>query len=159
VPHDERMAQKFGADRMPALKQRMTLMGQSEGIAMNFDRRIGNTRDAHRLVQLAKTKGSQVENGVVSNLFKDHFEGGGDITSRDMLLAAGEKGGLDRAEAGRWLEGDDGGREVDRLVDEANSKGIQGVPHFYINDRFEVSGAQDPQAFLEEFARAKAASA
>jgi len=159
IPHDERMAQKFGPNRMPALKARMTLMGQAEGITMNFDRRIGNTRDAHRLLQLAKTKGPDVENGVVANLFKDHFEGGGDITAREMLLAAGEKGGLDRAEAGRWLEGDHGGPEVDRLVDEAYAMGVQGVPHFLINDRFEVSGAQDPQAFLEEFAKVKAAGA
>jgi predicted DsbA family dithiol-disulfide isomerase len=92
-------------------------------------------------------------------VFRDHFEGGGDITAREMLLAAGEHGGLDRAEASKWLEGDDGGPEVDRLVEEAYGMGVQGVPHFLINDRFEVSGAQDPQGFMEEFSRAKAAAA
>jgi predicted DsbA family dithiol-disulfide isomerase len=158
IPHDVRMAEKFGADRMKPLKARMTLMGQSEGICFNFDRKIGNTRDAHRLMQLAKSKGSEVENKTMASLFQDHFEGGGDITSHEMLMTAGEKAGLDRDEMKKWLEKDSGGKEVDRAVDEAYSMGIQGVPHFIINNSFEVSGAQDPQTFLEEFARAKAAA-
>lgn len=74
-----------------------------------------------------------------------------------MLLEAGEKAGLDRAEAKSWLEEGKGGAEVDEEVEWAYAKGIRGVPHFIINDRFEVGGAQEVDAFLSEFVKAKEA--
>ncbi|KAI1370541.1 DSBA oxidoreductase [Hypoxylon crocopeplum] len=155
VPLTERMTQRFGAERLAALQQRLTLLGGEEGIAFSFRGRVGNTRDSHRLIQLGKTKGADVENRVVLELFKDYFEGEGDITSHDMLLAAAEKAGLDKAEVKNWLDTDKGGKEVDEEVQEAYAKDIHGVPHFTIQGKYEVDGAQDAQAFLEAFARVK----
>lgn len=151
----QRMAEKFGADRQEALTQRLGQMGQSEGICFSFQGKMGNTRDAHRLVQLARTKGGDVQEKVMAALMRGYFEEGGDITSHDMLLAAGEKAGLDTAEARTWLEEGKGGDLVDEEVEWAYAKGIRGVPHFIINDRFEIGGAQDIEAFLSEFVRAK----
>lgn len=158
IPVLERMAQKFGADHQGIMTQRMSLMGQSEGICFSFQGKIGNTRDAHRLVQLARTKGGDAPDKVMAELMKAFFEEGGDITSHEMLLAAGGKAGLDTAEAKKWLEEGKGGDEVDEEVEWAYAKGIRGVPHFIINDRFEIGGAQDVEAFLSQFARAKQAA-
>ncbi|KAI2616866.1 DSBA oxidoreductase [Hypoxylon sp. NC1633] len=155
VPVTERMVQRFGPDRLAAMQQRLTLMGREEGIAFGFNGKIGNTRDSHRLIQLGKTKGPDTENRVVLELFKSYFEADGDITSHDTLLAAAEKAGLDKDEVKDWLETGKGGKEVDKEVDEAYAKGIHGVPHFTIQGKYDVDGAQDPQAFLEVFARAK----
>ncbi len=33
-------------------------------------------------------------------------------------------------------------------------EGISGVPHFRINDKIELSGAQDPQEFIQAFRKA-----
>ncbi|KAK0649383.1 DSBA-like thioredoxin domain-containing protein [Cercophora newfieldiana] len=104
VDSDIHMANKFGPERAAMMTQRLIAMGQMEGINFSGRGKLGNTRDAHRLVQLAKTKSNALENRVVSELFKSHFEQGGDVTSYDMLIDAGEKAGLDRAETKRWLE-------------------------------------------------------
>lgn len=151
------MAQKFGADRVAALNARMRQMGQSEGINFTQEGKTGNTRDAHRLIQLAKTQGTEKEDSVVSSLFRSYFEEGGDITSHDDLVAAAERGGIEAATARDWLKSDKGGAEVDAEVSEAFQRGAHGVQHFIINDSIEVGGAQDVQTFVGEFLRAKKA--
>jgi predicted DsbA family dithiol-disulfide isomerase len=109
------------------------------------------------LIQLGKTKGSEVENRVVMELFKDYFEGTGDVTSVETLIRVGVKAGIDEGEVREWLEGGKGGDEVDAEVLEARRRGVQGVPHYIIQGKYEVGGAQDPQAFLEVFAQVKEA--
>lgn len=133
-------------------------LGEAEGIKFSFQGKIGNTRDAHRLIQLAKIKSSEDENRLISTLFKTHFEEDADITSQDALVSIGEKAGLDKSEVKDWLEQGKGGEEVDREVEEAYRRGIHGVPNFTINGQYQVEGAQDVQRFLEVFARAKKAS-
>ncbi len=96
-----------------------------------------------------------MQNAVVLQLFQSYFEADGDITALDTLLEAGVKGGLDRAEVRDWLETGEGGGQVDKEVEEAKEKGIHGVPHFTIQGKYVVDGAQDPQDFLEVFVRVK----
>ncbi|KAI0891484.1 DSBA oxidoreductase [Annulohypoxylon nitens] len=155
VPITERMVQRFGPERLAALQQRLTTIGREEGINFSFRGKVGNTRDSHRVIQLGKTKGNEVENRVVLELFKSYFEGEGDITSHDTLIAAAEKAGLDKAEVKDWLDTGKGGKEVDEEVQEAVAKDIHGVPHFTVQGKYEVDGAQDAQAFLEAFSRVK----
>lgn len=149
------MVQRFGPQRLAALQQRLKSMGREEGINFGFSGKVGNTRDSHRLIQFGKTKGEEVENRVVLELFKSYFEGDGDITSHDTLIEAAVKAGLDKAEVKDWLDTDKGGNEVDKEVQEAYAKDIHGVPHFTIQGKYEVDGAQDTQAFLEAFANVK----
>ncbi|ORY58711.1 DSBA-like thioredoxin domain-containing protein [Pseudomassariella vexata] len=152
IPVNERMAQRFGADRLPAMQARLKSIGEQEGINFRNAGKIGNTRDSHRLIQLGKTKGNEMENRVVLELFKSYFEGTGDITSHAMLIEAAEKAGLDKQETKTWLEEGKGGEQVDAEVQEAYRRDIHGVPHFTIQDKYEVDGAQDPDAFIEAFA-------
>lgn len=153
------LARKFGPERMASSTAYLSRLGEAEGIKFSWQGKIGNTRDAHRLIQLARTKSSEVEDRLVSAMFKTHFEGEGcDITSHDALVAIGEKAGLDKSEVKNWLDEGKGGQEVDREVHEAYQKGIHGVPNFTINGRYELSGAQDVERFLEVFKRAKESS-
>ncbi|KAI0179885.1 DSBA oxidoreductase [Hypoxylon sp. FL1284] len=156
VPVTERMVERFGPQRFAALQQRLQLMGREEGIDFGFDGKVGNTRDSHRLIQLGKTKGEDAQNRVVLELFRSYFESDGDITSHASLTRAAVKAGLDEAEVRDWLGSDKGGKEVDAEVQEAYAKDIHGVPHFTIQGKYDVDGAQDVQAFLEAFAKAKA---
>lgn len=166
IPSSERMAQKFGADRSRALIARMRAVGAAEGIHFTYEGKAGSTRDAHRLVQLAKhkakadgstdsTDSTDLENAVIAQLFRTYFEEGGNITAHDDLAAAAERAGLDGPEVRAWLASDSGGPEVDAAVDEAYARGVSGVPHFIINDSIEVGGAQDVRTFVEEFVRAR----
>lgn len=137
---------------------RLKAIGESEGIKFSLNGRIGNTRDAHRLIQLAKTKSNEMQDKAVAALFALHHEEDGDVSSREYLVAAAERAGLDKAEVEGWLSSEKGGEEVDREVEEAQRMGVRGVPHFIINGRAELSGAQDPETFVREFLRVKAAA-
>lgn len=152
------LAKRFSPERMAMVSAHLKTIGEAEGIKFSLQGKIGNTRDAHRLVQLAKTKSRDAENSIISTLFKSHFEEDADITSQDALVDIGEKAGLDRAEVKDWLQQGKGGQEVDREVEEAYRRGIHGVPNFTINGQYQVEGAQDVQRFLEVFARAKKSS-
>ncbi|KAL1843583.1 hypothetical protein VTJ49DRAFT_866 [Mycothermus thermophilus] len=155
IDRDVHLARKFGPERLAVVTAHLKQLGEAEGIHFSLKGKIGNTRDAHRLVQLAKTKSNEAENRVISVLFKSHFEEDADITSHDVLAAIGEKAGLDKTEVAEWLSQGSGGQEVDREVEEAYRKGISGVPNFTINDRYEVQGAQDVEGFLDVFSRVK----
>lgn len=154
VPLRERMLQRFGP-QFEMMQKRLHAAGKLDGINFSSGSKVGNTRDSHRLVELAKAKGNDVENRVISELFRSYFENDGDITSHDMLVAAAEKAGLDAAEVRAWLAGDQGGKEVDAQVARANAKNVHGVPQFTIQDKLVVDGAQDPDAFVRAFVALK----
>jgi predicted DsbA family dithiol-disulfide isomerase len=104
---------------------------------------------------LGKKKSPQIQTRVIEELFAAYFENEKDITSQDVLIEAAVKAGLDKSEAQTWLDNGSGGPEVDKEVQYAVAEGISGVPNFKINDRFEVSGAQEPAAFVQLFERLK----
>ncbi|KAF2853656.1 thioredoxin-like protein [Plenodomus tracheiphilus IPT5] len=146
---------KFGKERVVMMHQRLSEIGRQEGINFKYGGNTGNTRDSHRLIQLGKTKGPQVQTRVIEELFSAYFENEKDITSHEVLTEAGLKAGLAKAEIKDWLESGKGGPEVDKEVQQARQQGISGVPNFTINGKFEVSGAQDPAAFVQLFERLK----
>lgn len=105
-------------------------LGKQVGIDFAFGGKTGNTRDSHRLIQLAKTKGPEMQTKVVEQLFNSYFEKNEDITDREVLIARGVKAGLHETETRDWVESDKGGKEVDKEVIEAQEKFISGVPNF-----------------------------
>lgn len=137
------------------LQERLSEIGNAEGINFKYGGNTGNTRDSHRLVQLAKTKGSQMQTRVIEELFAAYFENEKDITTQEVLTEAGVKAGLDEKEVKEWLRSGKGGAEVDKEVLQAKQRHITGVPHFTINDQYEVGGAQEPAAFVQLFERLK----
>jgi predicted DsbA family dithiol-disulfide isomerase len=157
VDSEERLRKKYGAERVARIHEVLSKLGEAEGIHYKWSGKVGNTRNAHRLIQFAKTTSNAAENKLVTELFRSRFEEGNDLTSEAVLVEAAGLAGLDKAKAQSWLQAGRGGKEVDDEVDEAYAEGIQGVPHFVINDRYEIDGAQDVQAFLEIFAKIKQA--
>ncbi|KAH8893900.1 dsba-like thioredoxin domain-containing protein [Thozetella sp. PMI_491] len=153
IPTAELTAKRFGTDQVPRIQDRLRRMGECDGISFCIDNKIGNTRDAHRVLELARKK--DVQHAVADALFNLYFEKSGDITSHEMLLQAGTAGGLDASECQAWLDGDDGGDVVDSAVEKAKKAGLRGVPQFTINGKFHIDGAQDVKTFLEEFAKAR----
>ena len=105
-------------------------LGKQVGIEFAFGGKTGNTRDSHRMIQLAKTKGPEMQTKVVEQLFNSYFEENEDITDREVLIARAVKAGLDEAEARGWMDSGKGGKEVDKEVVEAQEKFISGVPNF-----------------------------
>jgi len=144
---------KFGEQRTRMMFERLAGIGKEDGIDFKFGGKTGNTRDSHRLIQLAKSKGPEKQTKVVEELFKAYFEEEKDITSHEVLEGAGKRAGLDEGEVKEMLKGNRGGDQVDEEVKHAQMMNVGGVPHFTIQDMFELSGAQEPQAFVQLFER------
>jgi len=142
---------KFGEEQVQAMLPRMAKVGKAEGIKFSFSGRTGNTTNSHRLIDWATKQGKQDQ--IVEQLFKFYFEQERDITDLNTLAEAAEAVGLDKSKAIVYLQSNEGRDEILCQVQEAYSKGISGVPSFNIDNRFQFSGAQDPEFFLHIFGK------
>jgi predicted DsbA family dithiol-disulfide isomerase len=159
VSRREYRTKKFGSwERSQELDARVVAVGEAEGISFAFDRIEGtpNTLDAHRLIGLAGEQG--VQDAVVEALFRAYFAEGRDISSRQTLLDVVADAGLDRRKAEVVLESDEGMEAVKQAEAPARRFRVEGVPFFLIHGTVTLSGAQQPEAFLEAFTKALAAT-
>lgn len=117
------------------------------GLHFDFDKAVmANSFKAHRLIQLAKSKGLADE--VEEALFIAHFTDGKNIDDPAVLQDLGEASGLQADEIQEMLEGYAYGDDVRADEEVASKIGISGVPFFIINQKLAVSGAQAPETFL-----------
>lgn len=124
---------KFGEARTKMMQARLSQIGAGLGIDFAYGGKTGNTRDSHRVVQLAKTKGEGVQTKVVEKLFNAYFELNEDITDHAVLTKAAVGGGLQEDEVRDWLQSDKGGPEVDREVAQAQRRFISGKSITFLN--------------------------
>jgi predicted DsbA family dithiol-disulfide isomerase len=144
-----------GLDREQVVEmhEHVASVGREVDINFDFERAIvANSFNAHRLIQMAKTKG--LANAVEEELFKAHFTEGRNIDDHDTLIAVGTTVGLPVDEVRQMLASDLYTNEV--MEDEAAARaiGIRGVPFFIIDDRLAVSGAQASELFLRALNKA-----
>ena len=105
------------------------------------------------MIHLAGLRGGEIQTRLTDALFKAYFEEEKDISDHEVLLEAARRAGIDEIDARMWLTDQAEGTEVDEQAAYARERGITGVPHFTLNDRFEISGAQESLAFLRLFER------
>ncbi len=146
------LAEKFGGEaRADKVYQNVIDVGAAEGIAFDFKaiRQTPNTIDAHRLIERATAAGKQ--DAMVERLFRAYFLEGRNLSDRATLVAMAVEAGLPEDATQRFLESRD---LVERIESEdamARRMGIQGVPCFIFDRKYAVSGAQEPDVFLEVF--------
>jgi predicted DsbA family dithiol-disulfide isomerase len=136
-------AARLGPSRAAALDALVAEAGRIEGLALDFERiaTVPNSLDAHRLIALAGRMG--VQDAVVEALFLAYFTRGQDLARRDTLLDVAAGAGLDRGQAARILEGDDGTAEVRAQEARARRMGVASVPQFLVNGLPALSWAGD----------------
>lgn len=152
ISRREYRTKKFGSwERSQELDTRVVAVGQDEGIDFNFDRieRTPNTLDAHRLIWLAELEG--VQDAVVEALFIAYFTEGRDISNPRRLLDVVAEAGLDRSKCEAILNSDEGLEAIKESEELYRGYHLDGVPFFIINDRIMLTGAQQPETFLEAF--------
>jgi len=155
ISRREYRTKKFGSmERSQELDARVIAVGKEEGIDFAFDRieRTPNTLEAHRLIWLADKE--CVQDAVVEALFVAYFTDGRDISNRQTLLDVVAEAGLDRKRAEAVLDGDEGMDAVKDAGDEARRLRVDSVPFFVVNGKITLSGAQQPDTFLEAFRQA-----
>lgn len=131
-----------------AMHDHVTGAAKEVGLEFNFEKAVvANSFNAHRLIQLAKTKG--LGNEAEEQLFKAHFTEGKNIDNGEVLTQTGIAIGLDEKEVQAMLSSDAFAGAVKQDEQEAHAIGVRGVPFFVFNDRYAVSGAQPPDTFLQ----------
>lgn len=123
------------------------------GLEYNFDiTQIANSFDAHRLIQLAKQY--KMTDVLEERFFKAYFTDGELISNHDTLIKLAVDVGMDEEEVKNVLSSDLYEDEVIRDGQDAANLGVRGVPFFVMDRRFGVSGAQEPNVFLETLEKA-----
>jgi predicted DsbA family dithiol-disulfide isomerase len=150
-----------GADAVKRGHEMLEGLGREVGVNFNFDAiKVGpNTLDAHRLLHWALIEGREIQDKVVTALFKANFEDGRNVGDHQVLLDIAEQAGLDRKVIESLLQSEADKDAVLSEIDSAQKMGVTGVPFFIIDGQYAVSGAQTPDVLadaLREIAKLKA---
>lgn len=123
-------------------------MAKEIGLTMDFENAVvANSFNAHRLIQLAKTK--NLADAMEESLFEAYFRNGKNIDDKQVLRELGKSVGLEEADLDRTLFTDEFADKVEQDKRTAAQIGVRGVPFFVFNNKYAVSGAQPEEAFLE----------
>jgi len=156
------LAAKFGtSDRFAAAQRTLRELGPGLGIDFQFERitRMPNTRRSHALIAWAGGASPAAQAAVKERVLAAYFSEGRDIGSPEVLVAIAGEAGLDAAAARAAIDDPLLHQQIAELEAQAHSWGIQGVPAFVFERRYLVSGAQEPQAFLQVIDRVLAEGA
>lgn len=135
------------------MHERVIDIGEEVDIHFAFDRVVvANSFNAHRLIQLAKTRG--VADAAEEALFKAHFTEGKNIDDHETLIDIGKAISISEDDVRAMLGSEVYAAEVRNDEDLARSIGIRGVPFFILNDKYAISGAQAPETFLQALDKA-----
>lgn len=148
----EYLTQKFGGpERYIQLTNHVKEVAAGEGLQFNYEKQTmsPNTRDAHRIIWLAKEYGLQIK--MKEALMNAYFEKGVDLTKRENLIQIAAELGLEHNLVKEMLDSDKGMIEVEYLEQLNYKRGVSGVPFYIINDKYGVSGAQPTETFKQVF--------
>jgi len=148
------LASKYGLGPEQArdAQRQMEQRAAQDGLTFRMEGlRSGNTRDAHRLLQLAGARGRQAE--LAERLYRAYFTDQTSVFDHSSLAGLAAEAGLDPDEVRAVLAGDEYGPAVDADEQTARSFGISGVPFFVINRRYGISGAQPAQTIEQVLER------
>lgn len=141
-------AKGISKEQAEGMQEHVANIAKEVGLDFNSKNTIvANSFNAHRLIQLAKTKG--LGNEVEEALFKAYFVNGKNIDDEETLVETGVSIGLEDSEVNEIFISDVFAKEVKQDEMQAQSIGINGVPFFVLNNKYAVSGAQSPETFLE----------
>jgi len=84
-------------------------------------------------------------------LFHAYFTDGRDISNRQTIIDVVAAAGLEKQVAETMLNGDEGMNVIEEAGELARRHDVTGVPFFIINNTITLSGAQEPETFIEAF--------
>jgi predicted DsbA family dithiol-disulfide isomerase len=155
ISREEYLTTKFGSpERYRSIAQRVAHAAAGEGLTYAIDaiKRQPNTLDCHRLIHWAGERGSAA--AMKQRLMDIYFAEGGDLTDREVLIAAAVDCGLDGRLIRARLESEEDVARVQQEADKAKDAGIDGVPCFIFGGRNAVQGAQSPEHLAQAIGRA-----
>ncbi len=138
----------MSAQQVNGMLENVTQSAKQAGLDYDFDKAVMvNSLNAHKFIQLAKTKGLGDE--AEERLFLAFFTEGKNIADLETLIKFGKEIGLNENEAKNAFSDEKYAALVNQDILEARQIGVQGVPFFVLDRKYAVSGAQPSEAFLE----------
>lgn len=137
------LEKKFGSwDRVQQMFDRLRRMGDEEDLTFDFEsiEVAPNTADAHRLVLWAQEQDAGEE--MSTALFQAYFSEGRNVSDRDVLGDCAAEVGLDPEATRTLLSGTEYADEVRGSQQQAQRRGITGVPCYVFGEQHAVMGAQ-----------------
>ena len=121
--------------------------GQSVEIDFSFGQinKTPNSVNSHRLIRFAARH--DLAGDVTEALFLDFFVNGRDIGDTGVLVEIGAAKGLNANDLLTYLESNEDVQHILNKNIQLHRLGIDGVPSFSFNNKFLISGAQDPIVF------------
>lgn len=149
-PLRERLAEKFGAANLDGMNERLTQVGEAEGITFDFEKALSvNTFTAHRVLWFAlREYGPAVQAALKDRLLDAYFARGANVADAEQLTAIAVDAGLDGERVAAFLASDAGVEEVRGEIDQARAVGVTAVPTFVFEGQWAVQGAQETSTFL-----------
>lgn len=137
-------------EQVEQMVAQMASMAELEGITLDFENmRHKNTQAAHRVLHLAKEQGRYDE--VSDRLFRAFFTDGLDVSDPEVLAEILEEVGMGPDEVRDAFEDEGLGEAVERDITRARMLGVTGVPFYLVNEKYGISGAQQPDVFESAF--------
>lgn len=149
------LCRKFGSEaKFNQLNEHVKQIAAREGLdfRMEMQHTVPNTRNAHRILMLAREDDKQLE--VAEGFFRAYFTEGKDLSRIGTLIDIAVEAGLDREKVSLLLDSNTGKMEIETAEKELNDLGITSVPLFIIDDRIAIAGAQSVEAFTKAFEEA-----
>jgi len=147
------LERKFGSwSRAERMFERIEEMGGEDGLTFNFDaiEVAPNTADAHRLILWAEeTEGQAAGDAMATTLFRAYFTEGRNVSKREVLAECAGEAGFDEEDARALLDGTEYADAVRASQQQAEKRGVTGVPCYVFNDKQAVTGAQPTEVFVE----------
>ncbi|KKO46085.1 ribonuclease BN [Arsukibacterium ikkense] len=155
------LSRKYGRSEDEMRAAQANMMNIAAKLGLNFhkmqQRFTCNTFDAHRLVKWAATENKATE--MKQALFDAYFGEAKDVSDKEVLAACAAQAGLDKAEAQRILTGNDYADTVTTDIAKYQQAGISSVPAFIINNKYLISGAQEPEQLAQSLQQIASESA
>lgn len=155
TPTVDRLAEKYGMSPAQAdqAQRQMEERAAADGLTFRMGGLLsGNTRDAHRLLQLAKDAGRQDQ--LMERLHRAYFTDQKSVFDHESLTRIASEAGLDPEDIVDVLATDRYAEHVDTDEQMAQALGATGVPLFVIDRKYGISGAQPPETIASVLERA-----
>ncbi len=146
----EYLERKFGGQQAAMqVYGQIAAAAEAAGLDINFEKmtRTPNTINAHRVIYWAGVEG--VQNEFVATIFNGFFKEGWDISDIQVLVDAAVLVGMDGDMVKRLLKSD--AELVETRASDAHSRemGITGVPTFLVDGQYVVTGAREPEFWVD----------
>lgn len=149
VDYQVYLAEKFGADEVPAALGRIVDAGHEFGLELAVNRiaRLPNTFAAHRLIRYSYVYGVQPQ--VVERLFQAYFLHALDISDLNVLVDVARKSRMDPEQTARFLAGNEDAAALQQEMADIRKSGVDVVPRFTFGGQIEVVGLQTADVFAD----------